>query len=100
MCLVGEHIRLVLELVERCLELTRVPIHGVFIHDRVVHHDGQAVDETGLGNVFGFEETGAVGTRLSLHRAGLRRRDGGGGQGDGAQEVASRHHLEFLVRGD
>ncbi len=41
----------VLELIERGLELPRGSIDGVFIHDAVVHHDRQAVDETCLGNV-------------------------------------------------
>ncbi|MNV51545.1 hypothetical protein D3C71_1435970 [compost metagenome] len=34
----------VMNLVERRLELSGVFVYGIVVHDRVVHHDGQAVD--------------------------------------------------------
>ncbi|MNP27402.1 hypothetical protein D3C76_1203110 [compost metagenome] len=42
------------DLIERCLELARVFVYGIVVHDCVVHHDGQTVDVTLLGDGFGF----------------------------------------------
>ena len=81
-----------LSLIERRLELPRVAIDGVLVHDGVVHHDGQAVDEARLGNVFCLEETWTVGARLRLHGGGLHRRDRECGQRNGAKQVTSRQH--------
>jgi hypothetical protein len=77
---VGEDVGFVLDLIERSLELSRVAIDGVLVHDAVVHHDGEAIDENSLGYILRFEETRAVGARLRTRREGLRRRDGDCGQ--------------------
>jgi hypothetical protein len=43
---------------QRSLELPRVAVDGILIHDAVVHHDRQAVSS--LGNVLCLEEARAV----------------------------------------
>src|SRR5213082_1065891 len=42
---VGEDASFVVNLIERRFVLTGVLVHRVFVHDRVVHHDRQTVDE-------------------------------------------------------
>ncbi|MNI79355.1 hypothetical protein D3C73_1358070 [compost metagenome] len=44
----------VMNLVERRLELSGVFVYGIVVHDRVVHHDGQAVDVAFRGDSFHF----------------------------------------------
>jgi hypothetical protein len=44
----------VLDLIERSLELPRVPVHHILVHDRIVHHDRQTVDEAFLCDRFGL----------------------------------------------
>ncbi len=64
--------RLVLDFVERRLELSGVLFHSVFIHHRVVHHDRQTVDEARLGNGLGFLDTWRGHTDLLVGLLGLR----------------------------
>ena len=58
--LVGVHARDVLDLVERRLELATVLVDGIFIHHRVVHHQGQAVDEAFLGDGLELLDAGRI----------------------------------------
>ncbi len=52
--LVGEDSGLVVDLVERRLELAGVVVDRVLVHHGVVHHDRQAVDESFLGDRAGL----------------------------------------------
>ena len=90
---VGEDVGFVLDLIERRLELPRVTIDGILVHDAVVHHDRQAVDEACLGDVLRREESWAVGARLCQHRARFRRCGGDCSQGDRAKQFAFAQHL-------
>src|SRR5438552_2451202 len=47
---------LVIDLVEGRLELAGLPVHGKLIHDRVVHDERQAVNESFLGDRLGFRD--------------------------------------------
>ncbi|MCY1223907.1 hypothetical protein D9M72_360470 [compost metagenome] len=48
----------VVNFVERCLELPRVSVYGILLHDGIVHHERQAIDEAFLGNVLGLDDAG------------------------------------------
>ena len=91
--LVGEDVGLVLDLIEGSLELPRIAINGILIHDAVVHHDRQAIDETCLRNVFCLEEAWAVGGRLCVPRDRLRRRRGDCSQCGGTKKIALSKHF-------
>ena len=90
--LVGEDVGLVLDLVERRLELPRIAIDGVLVHDAVVHHDRQAVDEACFGNVLCLEEAWTVGARLRMRRSSLGRRDSDCSERCGTKKIAFRQH--------
>jgi hypothetical protein len=55
--LVSKDARFVFDLIERSLVLPRVLVHRVLVHYRVVHDDGQAVDEAFFNDGFGFGRT-------------------------------------------
>ena len=57
---VGGDVVLVVDLVERRLELAGLRVHGELVHHRVVHHERQAVDEAFLGDVLGLEDARAI----------------------------------------
>lgn len=64
---VGINVGLVLNLIERRLELSGAVIDDVFVHDAVVHHNRQTVDGLGFGDVLGLSDAG-----IDLrHRLGL-----------------------------
>ena len=88
---------LVVDFVERRLELPRIPVHGELLHHRVVHHERQAVDEAFFGDVLGLQQAGPLGFVLRKCRGGLRRRGGERGHRGRANQVAFRQHLnDFL----
>ena len=72
----------VLDLIERRLELPRVAIDGIFVHDAVVHHDRQAVDESFFGDVLGLDDAGIA---LRHQEAWPRNRGTGGDRSGGAK---------------
>jgi hypothetical protein len=98
------------DLVEGRLELARVLVDDVLVHDAVVHHDRQAVDEAFLGNGADFVQarrrwsacrrTGRAGRRLGglgdgvvlLAAAGQQRRRQGDAQGASQQSVFGYLH--------
>jgi len=49
-------------LIERRLVLAGVFVDGVLIHDRIVHHDRQTIDESFFGDGFGFSRCEVRGT--------------------------------------
>src|SRR5437016_2432259 len=54
--LVGSDAMLVVDLVEGRLVLAGLRVHGKLIHDRVVHHERQAVNESFFGDRLGFRD--------------------------------------------
>ena len=90
--LVGEHAGFIADLVERTLVLPGILIHAELVHDRVVHHDRQTVDEAFLGDGLGFLDGGSgdAGCLVSLFRFGdgvaLFPTTGESRAGDGARE--------------
>src|SRR5450755_1655715 len=47
---------LIFNLIEGCLELTRVRVNGELVHDRVIHHERQSVNEAFLGDGFSLRD--------------------------------------------
>jgi len=64
--LVGKDAGFVFDLVEGRLELGVAFIHGVLVHHRVVHNDGQTVDKALLGYRFGVFEAGGCRSAASV----------------------------------
>ena len=90
--LVGGDVGLVLDLIERRLELPRIAVDGVFVHHAVVHHDRQAVDEACLGDVLCLEEARAVTACLRQGWGGLCCRGRYCRQRGGTKKIAFRQH--------
>jgi hypothetical protein len=63
-------------MVERRLVLPRVLVDGILVHDSVIHHDGQPIDESILGDGLGLDDAGPFGFGLRARWDSLRRRGG------------------------
>ena len=88
----------VVDFVERRLELPRVPVDGELLHDRVIHHQRQPVDEAFLGDVLGLQQVGPIGLVLRERRRGLGGGDGQGRDRNGEKQVAFRQHRRTSFR--
>jgi hypothetical protein len=69
----GSDAMLVVDFVERRLELPRIPINRKFLHHRIVHHERQAEDETFFGDVLRLENTRPFRSVLGMRVSGYQR---------------------------
>jgi hypothetical protein len=88
----------VVDFVERSLELPRVPGRGELLHDRIIHHQRQAVDEAFLGDVLGLHQVGPFGLVLRDCRGGLRHRGGECGHRSRTKQIALRQQRNTSFR--
>ena len=94
---IGRHMVEVVDLVERRLELAGLRVDGELVHDRIIHHERQAVDEAFLGDVLGLDDAGIA---LRHQEAWPCNRGARGDRRGGAKQISFRQHLPypFVIR--